>query len=134
MMIVSKNADTQGNVDPERRNYSALSRKDMRRGRQVVLWNIKTQTAVVATIMSPPLDEHTNKPDRENGQLVRLRLEERVVTNIYTLYELGAIPDETGDYNDEQYLLDRNQYNNQQLREDGSGPLDPPERSPFPSH
>ncbi|MDB5168613.1 MAG: hypothetical protein JWO55_871 [Candidatus Saccharibacteria bacterium] len=126
-MIVSKNADTRGKTNPL--NRSALDRKGIRRGRQVVLYQVSTGTAAAATIMSAPLDKDTHKPDRENGQLVRLRFEAPITTNIYSLYELGVVPDETGEYNDQQYLLDRNQYNNQQLREDGSELREPRDRS-----
>lgn len=129
-MIVSKNSDAQGDSDSVRRNRGTLSRKDMRRGRQVVVWNKRTQTATPATIMSSPFDEESGDSDRENGQKVWMRtnVDGKDDTNAYYLHELGVEPDRSGGSQSDQSLLDANKYGNRQLCEDGSEPLDPPER------
>jgi hypothetical protein len=126
MMIVSKHTEAVNDGNPFHR--SALRRQDMRRGRQVVLYDIEKDTAMNATIMSSPFTTGPKMPDRENGSTILLRDNDLGSTGTYSLFLLGVEPSSQGEWCSSQYLLDANRYNNQQLREDGSDPLDPPER------
>lgn len=125
-MIIGKTSNTVNDKNPLSR--SALRRKDLHRGRQVLVYDMKKGVIMDATIMSSPFNE---MPDRPNHQGTNILVQNNDFDHInaHSLYALGVTPDVSGAWSAERYLLDTNRYNNQQLREDGSDPYDPPDRS-----
>lgn len=116
-MIISKIAGS--TTDRNGLNYGALRRKDMRRGRQVVVVDMERDLVAEATIMSSPFDDGPKSPDRETGANVLVRFEAAAHTITASLYELGVEPDETDGWSGK-YLLDANRYSNQQKQARGA--------------
>lgn len=142
-MIVSKNSDAQSGVNPA--NRSALGRMSMRNGMRVVVCSRRDGVIGRATVRSSPFTESHKKADKKSGQFVLLRNDDNWLlqdvsvlrakatnegpqTFSYSLYDLGVAPDEDGNWNTDQYLLNADKYDNSQPCEDGSDLLDPPER------
>lgn len=125
-MIVTKR--TEAINSGNRFNRSALRRKDLRPGRPVVAYDIKQGTVTNLTIMSWPFSADPKRPNRERGDTILLRSDDTGDTSTDSLFLLGVEPSVQGEWCNRQYLLDANRYNNQLLREDGSDPLDPPDR------
>lgn len=127
-MIVRKDAPVVNDRNPL--SPSALRRKDMRRGRQVLVYDITKGGVIMdATIVSSPYDHGPKLPDRNHGMKVLVQNNDFNQTHEHSLVDLGVVPDESGQWNTNRYLLDTNRYSSRQLREDGSDLLDPPDRS-----
>jgi hypothetical protein len=145
MPIVRK---TVAETDEHPKRAAELRRKDLRNGMRVVVVSQNDGVIMRATVRSSPFNESWKNPNKENGQKILLRnegdhpLRDGVVkvlratltdekggrTYSCSLFNLGVEPNENGHPNSALRLLNADRYDNQQLREDGSDPLDPPER------
>lgn len=99
-------------------HLEALTRNDMAPGRFVALHGIDYGIVVTGTLQSPPYDRHPKKAKPRTGGHVLVRSDESGETREYSLYELGVVPNEHGEWS-QLFLLDAHYIKRLPQRRDG---------------
>lgn len=87
---------------------SALCLKNLTRGRCVVLVSIHKGELIIATIISLPLQQVSLVPDKQGGQLIRMKHHEDGQIGLYNLAALGVIPYPIIGWSTVNFLIDFN--------------------------